>query len=117
MPHIVLETSSDLAENSHLPEILGALVHKLSQFDTIESKAIKARHTLKPVWVMGEGAPPGFAHCTVSLLDGRPIELKQKIMNGLFEELKTQMSFSLGAELVALSLEVREMDRQTYIKL
>ena len=117
MPHIILETTADLFENAHIPDILQALVEKLSTFESINSKAIKAYHTLRSNWYMGEGAPPGFAHCTVGILAGRPLDLKKAIAAGMFGVLKEHFATSLDGDEVSLTLELREFDRDTYQKL
>lgn len=116
MPHIVLETTADLFENAHIPDILEALVNKLSGFETIDSKAIKAYHTLRSNWCMGEGAPAGFAHCAVGMLAGRPADLKKKIAKGMYEEMRSHFTMSLENDEVSLTLELREFDPETYQK-
>lgn len=116
MPHIILETTADLPENSGIPDILEALVAKLATFESISSNAIKGYHTLRSVWVMGDGGPPGFAHCTVKILTGRAPELRKKIAAGMYEELKNQFHESLAANEVGLTLELHEMDSETYHK-
>jgi 5-carboxymethyl-2-hydroxymuconate isomerase len=117
MPHIHLETTADLPENADVPEILSALVDCLSGFDTIESKSIKAYHLLRSNWQMGEGAPGGFAHCTVAILAGRELELRKLISDAMFTVLKNSFAMSLENNEVSLTLEVREMDKETYRKL
>ncbi len=114
MPHIHLETTSDLIENVQIPQILEALVARLCSFETINPAAVKAYHSLRSVWFMGEGAPAGFAHCSVGILAGRPEELRRQIADGMYAELKAQFVDSgVGA---GLTLEVREMDAATYRK-
>lgn len=116
MPHIHLETTADLPENAHVPDILEALTGELASHDTISPASIKSYHTLRSVWHMGDGAPPGFAHCTVAILHGRPLELRQKIAGAMYETLKTHFAESLAAQEVGLTLELREMDPDTYHK-
>jgi len=116
MPHIILETTADLPENSGIPDILEALCAKLASFETVDSKAIKAYHTLRSVWVMGAGSAPGFAHCTVKILKGRAPELRKKMSAGMYEELKNHFQESLGLKEVLLTLELHEMDSETYHK-
>jgi 5-carboxymethyl-2-hydroxymuconate isomerase len=117
MPHIHLETTADLPENANIPDILEALAGKLSEFETIDSKSVKAYHLLRPNWCMGEGAPPGFAHCSVAILSGRSVELRSRIADAMFDLLKEHMAMSLSNNEVAITLEVREMERETYRKL
>lgn len=116
MPHIHLETTSDLEENAKLPDILEALTVELSSHETIASKAVKSYHSLRSVWVMGEGAPEGFAHCEVAILAGRPMELKKAIATGMMRVLREQFSESIAAGAVSITLELREMDPETYQK-
>lgn len=117
MPHILLETTADLFENANIPDILEGLVAKLCSFETIDSKAVKASHTLKSNWSMGEGAPAGFAHCTVGMMSGRPLELRRAIANGMYEELQSHFEMSLENNEVSLTLELREFDSETYQKM
>jgi len=116
MPHLHLETTADLPENGAIPDMLEALVAKLSTFETIGSQSIKAYHSLRPNWAMGEGAAPGFAHLTVALLSGRPVDLRKKIADGMFDEMRSHFATSLEHNEVQLTLEVREMEAETYRK-
>jgi 5-carboxymethyl-2-hydroxymuconate isomerase len=116
MPHIHLETTADLPENANIPDIIEALVAKLSGYETVQSKSVKAYHTLRSNWHMGDGAPAGFAHCTVAILTGRPLELRKSISAGMYEELKTHFTMSLENQEVSITLELREMDAETYMK-
>jgi 5-carboxymethyl-2-hydroxymuconate isomerase len=113
MPHIHLETSSDLAENANIPDILEALVAKLCEYESIQSNSVKAYHLLRSNWCMGEGAPAGFAHCTVAIMSGRTLELRSAIADGMYSVLKEHLSMSLAESAVAATLEVREMNRDT----
>jgi 5-carboxymethyl-2-hydroxymuconate isomerase len=117
MPHIILETTADLFENANIPDILEALVAKLCSYETIDSKSVKAYHTLRSNWRMGEGAPVGFAHCTVGMLSGRPLELRQQIARGMYEEMISHFMMSRENDEVGLTLELREFDSATYQKM
>lgn len=116
MPHIILETTADLFENANIPDILEGLVKRLCTFDTINSKSVKGYHTLRSNWHMGEGAPAGFAHVTVGLIGGRPVELRKQIAEGMYEEMRSHFGMSMEHDEVSLTLEVREFDAETYQK-
>lgn len=116
MPHILLETTADLPENAQVPDILDALVGKLSSLESISPASVKAYHTLRSVWSTGEGHPAGFAHCAVSILAGRPEELRKRIASEIYGVLREQFAQSLAAGEVGLTLELREMDAATYQK-
>lgn len=116
MPHIILETTSDLPENANVPDILEALVAKLCSIETIDKKSVKAYHTLRSVWSMGEGAPPGFAHCTVAIVTGRDEALRNKMSDAMYAVMREQFAQSLEHGEVGITLELREMDKATYRK-
>lgn len=116
MPHMHLETTADLVENAHIPDMLEALVARLCAYDTISPASVKAYHTLRSNWSMGAGAAPGFAHATVAILEGRPLELRKKISQGMYEELQSLFKSSTSAGDVQLTLELREMASETYHK-
>jgi 5-carboxymethyl-2-hydroxymuconate isomerase len=99
-----------------VPDILAALAAKLSEFETINSADVKAYHTMHSNWAMGENAPEGFAHCQVSLLSGRTPELLKAIGEGMYSRLKELFAGSMEREEAALTLEVRQMTRETYFK-
>ncbi len=116
MPHIILETTADLPENANVPDILDALVARLSSLESVDSKAVKAYHNLRSVWAMGDGAPPGFAHCTVAVMSGRSEELRSKISDEMYAVLREHFAQSLELQEVGLTLELREMNKATYRK-
>lgn len=116
MPHIRLETTADLQENANIPDILADLVKELARHDTIDAASIKAYHHLRATWEMGEGAPAGFVHCEVAVLSGRPLELRKQISAGMARILRRHFVECLGDKEAGLTVELREMDRETYIK-
>lgn len=116
MPHIHLETTADLEENANVPDILEALTAELSSHESIPCKGVKAFHSLRSVWCIGEGGPPGFAHCEVALLQGRPLEVRQKIATSLMAVMQEHFAESIQAGYVHVTLELREMDKDTYQK-
>ncbi len=116
VPHVHLETTADLPENADVPDILEALVVALSNQESVAPASVKATHSLRSVWSVGEGAPDGIAHCTVKVLAGRSPEIRRQIAEAAFAALKIGFAASLEAKEVALSLELREMEAATYLK-
>ena len=116
MPHILLTTSANLVENTEIPDILRELVAELCRHEAIEPKSVKSYHSLFHTWAMGEGAPAGFANCTLSLITGRSVELRQRISDAMYARLRTCFKSSLDVGEVSLTFELREMDAETYRK-
>ena len=116
MPNLHLETTADLPENSDVPDILEALVTKLAEFESVKSESIKAFHSIRSVWHVGDGAKDGFAHLTVAVLTGRTLEWRERVAAELMDVLKVRFGSSVLAGEASVSLEVREMQSETYLK-
>lgn len=116
MPHIHLETTANLSENNLVPEILDALVAKFSTFETVTSQSVKAYATRRTQWAMGAGGAKGFVHCTISILHGRPLALRKAMAWAIQAILKEKFAESLSSGEASLTIEIREMDGDTYLK-
>lgn len=116
MPHIILETTSNVVENTDAVDILEKLVAKLASYETIKPASIKAYHSLRNTWLIGEGGAHGFVHCEVAILTGRDDALKTAIADGMYEELRSCFTASTEHNEAGLTLELREMDAAIYRK-
>lgn len=112
MPHIELRLSQNLMGKVDCHDLLKKLVASLSGFDTVNPAAVKGYQTQVPVYAMGEGAPDGFIHVTASILSGRPVDLRRQMGEALHAIIKKEADkHAAGA-----SVEIREMDKETYVK-
>lgn len=116
MPQVHLETTSDLPENADIPDILEAVVELMSRQESVRTETVKAYHSLRSVWAVGEGHPPGFAICTISVLTGRSLETRRAIAANVIDLLRQRFSVSIDSTEVRVSVEVREMHADTYIR-
>lgn len=116
MPHICLSTSADLIENVDISDILAALCEKLSGLESINSADVKAYHVIHANWAMGKGAPHGFAHIELRLLDSRPTELLISLGETMYVEMGRHFERSVSTGEAKCTLEVRPMSAQLYWK-
>lgn len=116
MPHIELKTTANLPKSVSPGDLLKALVAKMSTFETVSPAAVKAYHVPIATWEMGRGAPSGFMHCTVSVLTGRPLELRRRMASEMAEVLRSALTPDIGAGDLSVTLELREMSAETYVK-
>jgi len=112
-----LETTADLPENADVPDILEALAAILADQDSVEPRKVRAYHSLRSVWVMGEGGPAGFAHLTGYVARGRSVEWRAGLSKQLAEVLKEHFGGSLTEKGAAVSVEIREIEPESYIRL
>jgi len=114
VPHIHLETTADLIENDEIPELLERLRDALAGVPTIPTESLKAYHTLRNQWTVGAGHAPGFAHCTVAIMEGRELDLQSQIADTVFAVLTEGFARSTEAGDAVVTLEVREIRKATY---
>jgi 5-carboxymethyl-2-hydroxymuconate isomerase len=116
MPHLILDTCSSLKNRISTESLLAELVETFSRVPTVNSSALKAYVRWHDEWKMGEGAAPAFLHCTACVLSGRHVELRKQMAQTLLEVLIKQLAELLDAKEVQVTVEIREMDSETYLK-
>lgn len=112
MPHIELRVSPNLSEQVDAEALLKALAERLAQFESVNPTAVKAYQIELKACAVGQGAPERFIHVTASVLSGRSLELRRAMAEALHRIVKQEADrHAAGA-----TVEIREMDRETYIK-
>lgn len=107
MPHIIVEHTAPVSR-----QMLDALHQNLAAQDTINLEAIKTRSINVQQGIVGDGTYTEFVHITVKLLTGRPLDLRQK----MGADLKAVALEYLNPATTALSIEIAEMNPDTYVK-
>ena len=113
MPRMYLQVTENVPEITHAWEHLRTLVHELSMHESIEPEKVKAFFYEHRSWAMGEGAPKGFVNLKVAMLP-RPPEVKREIADLLHAKLCELYKESLATKKAAVSVELRDMDPDTY---
>ena len=107
MPHIIVETSSDIAVSvQHLQAAHDILMAP----DICPASAVKVRHVPLSTYVVA-GQPAPFIHITLALMPGRdPV-----ILRTILENLVTYFH-SVHDKPVSVTAECRLLDPDTFIK-
>jgi len=114
MPHIIVEYSDNL-KALDVPVLLETLHETLAEHDTINMAAIKTRAIPLQNCVVAENMDPDeMVHVTLKLLPGRSVALKKTMAEALFSIV--QNAVALNNENCSLSVEVVELDAETYTK-
>ncbi len=120
MPHIIIEHSADFAKTfvnlmkQEIPQIMAKIVE--GNFD---SDQCKCRSQSYDEYLVGslDHSSSSFLHITVKILSGRSLEAKKKLSEQLIEFAKISFErLKLGTERCDLSIDIVEMDRETYQK-
>lgn len=117
MPHILIEYTPNLG-NLPFDAMLQAVTRNLAQSPEVGNEAdLKARVLRPQAFRVGlDNGRRGFVHATVRILSGRTPEAKrdfaQRVASGLLDHMP-----AFGSEMdVHLSVEVVDMDRESYFK-
>ncbi len=116
MPHISVEISGNVARPGRLKPLLAELAERLGQTESIEEDAVKAYLSVREHFATNPSGPPGFAHVEVALMKGRPLELRQQIAESMREIIAAEFVEKIGHNEIAITVEIREMDPDTYLR-
>lgn len=118
MPHIKIEYSSNLSpipESKNLLPKLHALFPQVGPFNISD---IKSRITKCADFHIAEGSPNGvFVHCEISVLTGRTPEVRKELGKRVGELLMSEFGPALHNKEGSVTVEIREMDKETYTKI
>ena len=117
MPHITLEYSANLVETVDQARLFDELHTALLELEAFPRSDIKSRVVRHATYYIDDGeARHAFVHLDFSLLAGRDISVRQRIVQICSRVLTQYFSRSLNDLNCQLSIEVREIERSTYIK-
>ena len=116
MPHLKVALSSTAARPGRLKPLLSELAAVLGSAESIDPATVKAYVSIHENFAMNPEGPPAFAHLEIALLKGRSLELRQSIAQTLRTILATEFSEKVANEEISITVEVREMDPDTYLK-
>lgn len=81
-------------------------------------KDIKSRAIRHDTYCFAEGGDNfGFIHLQVNIIEGRPLEAKQNASNRLHEYLKQFFAKSFSDLKCSITVEIRDMNKDTYSKI
>ncbi len=112
MPHIILEYSSNLGDDSALARLLDNLHGALGDTESFASERTKSRALRCETYHVGRDRR-GFVHATVLFSPGRPEALRQELTRRLLDIILSDPT--LGAPDIAKSVEIRQFEPGMYI--
>lgn len=110
MPHCIVEYSQNLEQEVAPIEWLEAVKTACIESQLFSTEDIKLRSFPYKNFITA-GQEDAFVHVTVRLLSGRTSEEKQGLSKRILDQL-----LALPVKGISLSVEMRDMDRETYSK-
>jgi len=114
MPHIKVDISANAARPGRLKPFLAELAARLAEFESIESRAVKAYLNVREHFAVNPDGRHAFAHVEVALMKGRSSELRSQIADAMQAVVATEFAEKVGHNEISITVEVREMDPDTY---
>lgn len=110
MPHCIIEYSQNLEQEVPPVDLIEAVKEACVESNLFSLDDIKLRSDAYKSFITG-GQEDAFVHVTLRMLSGRSTEQRKQLSNLVLEKLTR---FLLKD--VSLSVEVCEMERETYAK-
>jgi 5-carboxymethyl-2-hydroxymuconate isomerase len=115
MPHLVLEYSANVPDPPDLDRVLERLHRTMATAGPFDLANVKSRVVRRECFRVADGAPErAFVHLNVAVLAGREAETLRVTAKALLEVL--QESFSHAGGRCDITVEIREMRRDLYLK-
>ena len=117
MPHLSLEYSDNLPAPVDFGALFARLHATLAAAGPFPLAQIKSRAVPQEIVRVGAGAPEAvFVHLTVAILSGRAAAERRRIGELLLGVLREAFAHAWDTRPCDLTVDVREMERETYCK-
>lgn len=115
MPHVTLEYSNNINANINLNDLFGKIHNIIAETAGADINACKSRaHKLDEYYIGDGDSGHAFVHVDIALLQGRALEVRDKLSSACFELIKA--SYPPNELKMHFSVSVTELDKATYKK-
>jgi len=117
MPHLILEYSDNLAAPLDHQRLFAELHAALERVGVFQLAEIKSRAVAYQHHRVGTGSQDSvFVHLTIAILSGRDLAVRQQLSSALLDVLRRAFAETWAQRPCDLTVDVREMQRETYGK-
>ena len=117
MPHILLEYTSNIQEETDFKQLFTNIHHIIHTSGGVNIENCKSRAICHDKYFIGQGeAMNAFINLRVQLLEGRSIELKSQLGNELLGLLKRHYQSSMQQHNLQITIHVIDILRDSYFK-
>ena len=114
MPHMIIECSANMAKLIELDELLRQLHEAALATGVVPLGGLRTRLHLAEHYRVAEGSPANaFIHVEIALGQGRDLPARRRAAETVFRALCGALDDRLPGHPLALSLELRELERDT----
>ena len=116
VPHLVLEISNNVQQrpSRDFYQKLHSLAVEYAPFELCD---LKSRLIVHDSYFVGNGDDSNaFIHLGISMLAGRDQSIRKRLSSALLDFLKTEFTSSISSLNCRVTVEIREIDRETHSK-
>jgi 5-carboxymethyl-2-hydroxymuconate isomerase len=114
MPHVVIECSANLDDLVDLDEVIRELHESALSTGVFPLGGIRTRvHVVEHYRIADGNAANAFAHVEMAIGQGRDLTTRRRAAETVFHALCAVMDRAAAGQPLALSLELRELERET----
>lgn len=117
MPHCILEYTDNLLDNVDNQKILKEINENLASTGLFNIDHIKSRAVVHKQFYIGDGETnTGFAALNLAIFHGRDAGTRKMLSERCLELLKPHFIKSLGGMKFDITVQITEIDRESYTK-
>ena len=117
MPHCILELSNNVIDKPDFQALFKRMHESLASSGEVNLEQIKGRVRISDSFYIGGGLNnKSYIYLQLALMTGRTLELRQSFGAKLLEFIEQAFPFSKKDPNCSITVEVREMDRQTHFR-
>ena len=117
MPHCILEYSENILEKPDSIDLLTRLNDFVAEKFNIDVRKIKSRLVPRCEFVVSNGQNnQSFIHLEVAIMDGKDKSTHIALSKELHGFLRTEFTKTVNSIACSLTVEVRAMDSDTYVR-
>jgi 5-carboxymethyl-2-hydroxymuconate isomerase len=117
MPHLTLEYSSTITQEVDFQALFLELHQMVAeQLDTLVANCKSRAYRLEEYLVAGGEAGTAFVHLHIRAFAGKPLEAKQRLGRESLRLLEAWYAPSLAEIPLQITVEISDIDQQTYFK-
>lgn len=117
MPHCIIEHSSNISERPSWQQVFADLHELMAHTGQFKKSDIKSRAICHEEFYVGNGHPAGsFVSLRIFIMSGRTSFFRKSLSQSAFAVLKKHFEQSLQKAGFSLTVQIQEMERDSYIK-
>jgi 5-carboxymethyl-2-hydroxymuconate isomerase len=117
MPHLIVEYSANIEEDLQLPELLTRLRDCAVATGVFPLGGIRLRGARRDHYLIADGDPTNaFVHLTARIGQGRTLEVRESVVQALFDVLCSHLDELYAERGLGISIEIQEIEGATSLK-